>query len=470
MHDEGEMTESAQPRRGRRYLLLVGLLAVLGVGTFALYRSGWLRRMLADDTVNPAELERLGGKPLESAPTAAPTTGWPQWRGPHRDGRAAAGPFRTDWDNNPPKVLWSSPCGGGFSSLAVVGGRVYTQDRQDGGERVFCLDAESGKLLWEHRYAADYSVMDQGYAAGPRATPTVEGNRVYAVGAVGKFVCLEPHPGGPPRVVWERDLKAEFPGSVPQWGVACSPLIEGDLVIVQPGGRNGAVVAFDKATGEPRWTAGTNPPGYSSPVAATVGGVRVVYAFTGDALLCVRAADGTVLDSFSWPTRFSGNIATPVVVDDYVFISSAYSMGCALLRVVPHGDRVRLERVYDLRRRPPMLSHHGTVVYRDGFVYGFSGEEGRFKCVNLRTGKAKDDWEVERLDKGSVILADRHLIVLTQSGTLALVEATPEEFREVGRVPKALNGRNNWALPVLADGRLFLRDDENVLCLTTATN
>jgi outer membrane protein assembly factor BamB len=453
--------------RSRRVLLLVGVLAVLGAGAFAAYRAGWARRLynrlFINDVVNRDELDRLGTRKLDT-PTAGPAVGWPQWRGPHRDGRAAAGPFRPDWDKTPPKQLWSVPCGGGFSSLAAVGGKVYTQDRQGGNERVFCLDAEDGMLLWEHSYPADYAGMDQAYAVGPRATPTVEGNRVYAVGAVGKFVCLEPQPAGPPRVVWEHDLAAEFPGSVPQWGVACSPLVEGELVVVQPGGSKGAVAAFDRATGTPRWTAGTNPPGYSSPVAATVGGVRVVYAFTGDALLCVRAADGAVLDSYPWPTNFHGNIATPVVVDDYVFVSSAYSMGCALLRAVPAGDGVKLERVYDLRRRPPLQSHFSTAVYHDGFLYGFDKENGGLKCLDFRTGKAKDDWEAERLDKGSVILAGRHLVVLTQTGTLALVEATPEEFRLVARIPKVLTGRNNWALPAAADGRLFVRDEEKVVC------
>jgi outer membrane protein assembly factor BamB len=436
---------------------------VLGAGGYLASRSGWVRRLFADDVVNPAELERLGGRQL-APPTAEQTAGWPQWRGPNRDGRAAPGLLRTDWDKAPPKQLWTAPCGGGYSSLAVVGGRVYTQDRQAGQERVFCLDVADGKLLWEYVYPADYTQMDPTYAVGPRATPTVEGNRVYTVGAVGKLLCLEPPAGpGPPRVVWEHDLAAEFPGSVPQWGVACSPLVEGDLVIVQPGGKNGAVAAFDKTTGEKRWTTGTDPPGYSSPITATVGGTRLVYTFTGDSLLCVRPTDGAVLDRYPWPTQFKGNIATPVVVDDYVFISSAYSMGCALLRAVPSGDKVKLERVYDFRRRPPLQTHHSSAVYADGFLYGFDND--RLRCVDFRTGKANDDWEARQLDKGSVILVGKHLVVLTQSGAIALVDATAEEFRLVGHVPKVLNGRNNWSAPALADGRLFLRDDEKVLSL-----
>jgi outer membrane protein assembly factor BamB len=243
-----------------------------------------------------------------------------------------------------------------------------------------------------------------------------------------------------------------------------SPLVEGDLVIVQPGGRDGSVAAFDKRSGDLRWKAGSNPGGYSSPVAATVGGVRVVYAMTGDALLCAREADGELLSQYRWktPTTFVGNIATPVVVDDYVFVSSAYDKGCALLRAVPGGDRVNLEEVY-ARNRRVMRNHHSTCVYKDGYLYGF--DESRLRCIDFRKGVEKSEWDAQGIDKGTLILADRHLIILTEAGDLALVEATPEEFRLEGKVKKVLSGGNTWALPVLVDGRLYLRDAEKVDCL-----
>jgi hypothetical protein len=459
------MSETRRPGRARRTVLLVGLLLVLGVGGYAAYQSPRVRSWFGRDADNEAEIAKLRDAKLVVAPAAAAAAGWPQWRGPTRDGRAPAGPFRTDWEKNPPARIWSAACGGGFSSLAVVGGKVYTQDRRDGNERVFCLDAATGRQLWEHVYPADYSALKKGYTTGPRATPTVEGNRVYAVGAAGKFVCLEaPSVGGSPKLLWEHDLLDEFRAASPDWGVACSPLVEGELVIVQPGGKDGSVAAFDKSSGQLRWKAGSNPGGYSSPVAATVGGVRVVYALTGDALLCVRAADGEPLSQYKWktPTTFVGNIATPVVVDEYVFISSAYDKGCALLRAVADGDRVNLEEVY-ARNRRVMQNHHSTCVYEDGYLYGF--DEGRLKCVDLRKGLDKSDWEAEGVSKGTLILADRHLIILTESGDLALVEATPEEFRPLAKVHSGLGKAQTWALPVLVDGRLYLRDGEKVLCL-----
>lgn len=459
------MPDTLTPPRTRRGLLVVGVLLVLGIGGFAAYRSSWVQSWFGRDADNAAEIARLVDAKLTVAPAATADVGWPQWRGPMRDGRAPAGPLRTDWEANPPKPLWAAPCGGGFSSLAVVGGKVYTQDRQGDAERVVCLDAETGKLLWEHAYPADYSAMNKGYTTGPRATPTVDAGRVYAVGAAGKFVCLEaPSAVGPAKLLWEHDLLAEFRGKSPDWGVACSPLIEGDLVIVQPGGKDGSVAAFDKTSGELRWKAAANESGYSSPVAATVGGVRVVYALTGDALLCVRAADGEVLSKYTWktPTTFVGNIATPVVVDDYVFVSSAYNKGCALLRAVPEAGGVRLEEVY-ARNRRVMQNHHSTCVYQDGYLYGF--DESRLKCVDFRKGVEKSGWDADGIAKGNLILAGRHLLILTENGDLALVEATPEEFRPVARVPSGLGKAQAWALPVLADGRLYLRDGEKILCL-----
>lgn len=453
----------------RRRLLVTGVLLVLGVGGFAAYQSPWVRSWFGRDADNPEELARLTDAKLTVAPAAPTDAGWPQWRGPARDGRAPAGPLRTDWDQNPPKPLWTADCGGGYSSLAVVGGKVYTQDRTDDrNERVLCLDAATGEKLWDHAYPADYSGTDRNFATGPRATPAVDGNRVYAVGAAGALRCLEPPAaGGSPRVAWQHDLLKEFRADLPRWGVACSPLVDGDLVIVQPGGKDGTVAAFDKATGELRWKTGSNPPGYSSPVAATVGGVRVVFALTGDALLCVRAADGELLDRYRWATQHNGNVATPVVVDDYVFISSAYQKGCALLRAVPDGGRVKLEEVY-ARNNRVLRTHHATAVYRDGFLYGFDGDtRAAFRCVDFRRGVEQPDWDPVGMehDKGTLILADRHLVVLTESGDLVLVEATPEAFRLVARVKKVLAAGNIWALPVLVDGRLYLRDGEKVVCL-----
>ncbi len=446
----------------RRTLLLLGVVAIPCIGAYVAFRKGWFAR----DTEDAGEIAKLADKKLDQQPPAETNSGWFQWRGPTRDGRAPAGPLRTDWDKTPPKRLWKSNCGGGFSSCTVVGGNVYTQDRQGGNERIICLNAEDGNLLWEFSYPADYTGID--YSSGPRATPTVEGDKLWAVGGTGELVCLHlPRESGEKVLkVWSKNMPREFEAPIPKWGVACSPLIVGDMVVVLPGGKKGAVVALDKQTGDVRWASGSNPPGYSSAVLGTVAGQPTIFAFLGDALLAVRT-DGTITDSYPWPTDHHGNIVTSLVVDDYVFISSAYGMGCALLRAEKRGDELKLVQVYSRRGRA-FQTHHSTCVFKDRFLFGIDGmtSSGQLKCVAFDTGKVKEDWEASGIKRGSasIILADKHLIIQTENGDLCLVEATPKEFRLVAQIPKVLSGKNNWATPTLVDGRLYLRDETQVVC------
>jgi outer membrane protein assembly factor BamB len=447
-------------RSARRFLVAAVALALLAVLAFVIIK--WRMPNLLDrEQANAVELAQLRNAPLTASPVAEVAVGWPQWFGPNRDGRAPAGPMRTDWDTNPPTTLWSAPCGGGYASLAVVGGRVYTTDRQGDRERVLCLDAEQGTPLWESGWDADYSGI--GYGSGPRATPTLHAGKVYAVGAAGKFICLDAASGKP---AWEHDLKAEFRAATPSWGFASSPLIEGDLVIVQPGGKDGSVAAFDKTTGERRWAAGSDANGYSSPVAATCAGVRQVIAVTGESILGVRATDGQLLWRHDWQTPHKANIAAPVVVGDYVFVSSAYDKGCVLLHLVASGEGVTAEPVY-FRKARVMQNHHSTCVHRDGYLYGYDGDT--LRCVDLRKGEVVEDWVAREVNggrnKGCVILANKYLIGLTQSGTLFLADADPEEFRLRGKREGVLAGSECWALPVLVDGRIYLRDGTKIVCL-----
>lgn len=448
----------------RSALLVLAATVAIGLLGWVIVKK-YKPDLLDREAVNAAELEALRSAELNTVPTALVQLGWPQWFGPTRDGRAPAGPLRTDWDADPPRVVWSSPCGGGYSSLSVVSGRVYGLDRQGTRERLFCLDTEKGDPLWETGWDADYGGI--GYGTGPRAAPTVHEGRVYALGATGKFVCVE-LPTGPssPKTLWEHDLKAEFDADTPTWGFASSPLIEGELVIVQAGGERGSVVAFDKKSGEPRWGAGTDPNGYSSPVAATAAGVRQVIAVTGESIVGIRPADGKVLWRHAWRTQHRGNIATPLVAGDYVFVSSAYGKGCCLLRLAADGDGVRAEQVY-YRKSRVMENHHSTCVYKDGFLYGFDSDV--LRCVDLRTGEVNEDWIARGLsdneNKGCLILADKYLIVQTQKGNLRLVGADPTEFRLLGKVDNVLSGSDCWALPVLVGGRLYLRDHAKVVCL-----
>lgn len=452
--------------KARAIVLVAGIGTVIGVGVFAALQSPWVRSLFARDSANREEIERAKNAALTNHKPVDAATGYPQWRGAGRAGVAPAGSFRTDWAQNPPKQLWRQPVGGGYGSCAVVGGKLYVQDRQGANERVVCLDAETGKPVWEHAYEAPQAGRDRTYAIGPRATPTVIGNEVFTVGGAGKLLALAVE-GRAPKVRWEHDLITEFQADLPQWGVACSPLVLGDLVVVQPGGKDAAVVAFDRASGAVKWKAGSNPPGYSSPVAAKIGGLETVFAFLGDALLAVRATDGKVMSEFKWATQFSGNIATPLVVDDeYVFISSAYGMGCALLRAERKGDEVELVKVY-ANRRNGFANHHASSVFKDKYLYGSDGTRGErgLKCVEFMTGQPVPEWEARELGQASLILAGEHLILQTERGDVCLVEANPKEYTQVAKLPKVLTGNNNWATPTLVNGLLYVRDEEKVICL-----
>jgi outer membrane protein assembly factor BamB len=447
---------------------LVVVLCVLASYTWRLYKTRY-PNLLDSEAVNAEQVVVLKGATLAVAPAAGSESGWAQWRGPNRDGRAPAGPFRTDWRANPPRVLWSQPCGGGYSSPAVVGGRVYLQDYDGISERVLCLEATTGSVLWQHQIAADYRVLTMGYNSGPRASPTVADGALFAVGATGVFVCLDPprEPGKAPSLRWQHDLAEEFVAKVPGWGYASSPLIEGNTVLVQPGGAGGSVAAFDIATGNKKWTAETEPNGYSSPVAATCAGSRQVITVTGVSILGIRPDDGKVLWRQPWATSYNGNIATPVVVGDYVFVSSGYGKGCVLIRVEPDGPGVRADVVY-FRKGRVMKNHFSTCVYRDGFLYGYDDET--LKCVDLRKGEVVEEWvakddEHRSIRKGTVALADRFLVGITQSGALFLAEANSDEFRFLGQVAGVLEGDQCWAGPVIADGRIYLRDQTKIVCL-----
>lgn len=455
--------------------LVVMLLLGVGLSAFARFGipapPGPAPNPLGYAGEAPSPAEQTDDKALAQLRTAklTPPTpvssgdDWPQWFGPARNGSSPATGLRTDWTRQPPALVWKRPIGRGYASLAVVGNRVYTLDF-DGKdhERVLCLDAATGDEVWAYPYEAN---SKSGGYAGPRATPAVHDGRVYTVSADGRFLCLEANPADRrPKLLWEHKLLDEFGANMPGHGVACSPLIEGDLVIVQPGSKKGAsVVAFHRKSGEVVWRSMADPAGYSSPVAATAAGVRQIIVFTAHGAAGIRAADGTPLWHFSWPTAYNVNAATPVVAGDYVFISSGYSVGCALLQLVADNGAVAVKPVY-VRKGKLMRNHHMTSVLRDGHLYGCD-DSGRqeLKCIDLRAGQEK--WATQKVGKHTLIYADGHLIALNEDGALVLLECSPAGYREKGRLTGALTGTECWALPALAAGRLYLRGHHNVACL-----
>jgi len=416
---------------------------------------------------NPQALADLQNAKLTSQPAVNASADWWQWRGPNRDGTVTNANLRSDWASTAPKTMWSAPCGTGYSSVVVAEGRVYVHDRNGDEERLQCLDANDGSLKWTYSYPANYTGFTS-HPTGPRATPAVFDGRVYIVSSRGRFVCLEATPTtSEPKVLWEHELLAEYAAPLPSWGVACSPLIEEDLVIVQPGGRKGTVVAFDRKSGEPRWTSMSEGTGYSSPSVATIAGKRLVIAFAARALHGIDAVNGRLQWSYPWVTQFDNNITMPIIADDHIFISTGYSAGCAMVHIkADDKGKLRVERVFERRGRL-LMTKQASGVLRDGFVYGFDESRGELKCINLRDPK-EEVWSSSAVRSGNVTLVDSMLLVQTEDGTLALVEATPEEFRLRAKLPNLLSGGECWALPAVVGGKIYLRDGEKVVCLDSA--
>jgi outer membrane protein assembly factor BamB len=339
----------------------------------------------------------------------------------------------------------------------VVAGRLYTLMQDDANEVVLCLDvADKGKELWRHSYAAEFT---GDYKFGPRSTPSVDGDLVFTVGATGQMHCLKTHAKtGKGEVVWHKDLAAEFDARSLRWGVSFSPLVVGDLVYIMPGGPGGnSLAALDKRTGKVRWRSLSDRPGYSSPIAGTLAGRRQIVFFTAEAVVGVDPDQGTELWRYAWETSYDCNIATPILAGDYIFISSGYDVGCGVLRIQDEGGgKLSAKAVY---KNDSMHNHFSSSVRWHEHIYGF--DESQLRCVDLRKGKVV--WRQTGFRKGSLTIAGGQLILLGEYGKLALAEATPKGYKETASFQITRN--KCWVVPVLADGRLFVRDEEKLMCI-----
>ena len=397
---------------------------------------------------------------------AAQAADWPQWRGPQRDGISGETGLLQSWSADGPAVQWRTPLGNGFSGISIANGRVFTMFARGADEFAICLDAETGAELWRHRTGPYYKETQGG--DGPRSTPTVEGEVVYVLGATGKLFALAAKSGAP---IWEKDLTAEFASEVPKWGFSTSPLIEGELLLVEAGGRDGNIlvdmvidrkaavtaVALDKATGATAWTALDEKMSYSSPIAFTAAGARQLAYFTAYSLTGLAPEDGRVYWRYPWKTRYDVSAATPIFIPpNRLFISTGDDNGGAVLQIKSDSDSLAVEQVWQNKK---MKNHFGTSVLYENHLYGF--DQAILKCIDAGTGEEK--WKTRGYGKGTLIVADGHLIVLGEEGQLGLVEATPAGFREKSKA-QVFNGRC-WTVPSIANGRLYLRDESEIICL-----
>jgi outer membrane protein assembly factor BamB len=392
--------------------------------------------------------------------TSARAADWPQFLGPNRDGLSAETGLVEAWPAAGLAEVWRAPGGVGQSGLSIADGRLYTLLQRDGQQWIVALDAASGDALWETPLAPEYL---NPMSDGPRGTPTIAGQRAYAYTGEGILSAVDLSDGA---IAWTHNVPAELDGEAAEYGMACSPLVVGDRVVVTAGAPDATVVAYDAATGEQAWTAGSDHAGYSSPVLREVGGRQQIVVFSGGAALGLAPDTGKVLWRHEYETNFNCNIAAPLAWEGKLFISSGENHGCALLEVKRRGQKFDVAEVWSSQGpKSVMRNEWQTSLLVDGHLYGMDNVGGagpvtHLNCVAIATGERA--WQKARFGKGNLIAADGKLFVTTMEGELVVVRATPEGYEELGRQTVLGPMRQG---PSLADGRLYLRDDAEIVCL-----
>lgn len=398
--------------------------------------------------------------------TAEPTRDWPQFRGPHRDGRSDEVGLLQEWPEDGPPLAWRvDGLGKGFSSLSIAGRHIYTMTDRGKEQFVVALDRQTRKETWAARVGPEWE------DGGPRSTPTADGDLLYALGPHGDLVCLKSDSG---EEVWRKSLSKDFGGKMMSgWGYSESPLVEGEKLICTPGGPEAMIVALNKKTGEVLWKTkapnlgpkGKDGAAYCSAIATTTAGVRQYIQLIGRGIIGVAADDGRLLWGYNPIANRTAVIPSPIVQDDLVFCTTSYETGSALLRLTVLADqRVEAQEVYFIGHRE-FENHHGGIVLVDGYVYGgHARNNGSPTCVELKTGKVM--WKDRGPGGGSaaVIYADGRLYFRYQDGTMALIEASPKEYRLRGSFKLPTGGSPSWPHPVLLDGHLYLRHADSLLC------
>ena len=383
---------------------------------------------------------------------------WPTFLGPNHNGTTTQTNLLKVWPEDGPPKLWERPVGEGYGAPVAARGRVVIFHRVANSEVIESVDAQDGThIFWKDEYPTRY--RDRfGYNGGPRSSPTIDGNRIYAYGAEGKLTCLDFETG---QRYWQRDIIKEFNASKGFFGVGTAPVIEGNLIILNVGAPDGAgVVAFNKGTGETVWQASNDNASYSTPIVATVNNQRLAIFHTDNGLLVLDPKDGAEKYRYPFRSRIreSAIAATPVLIDDTVFLSATYGVGAVALQLAPDG----LKEVW--KSRSAMQSHWATSIYHEGYLYGMDGrhEQGsNFRCIEFNTGKVV--WSTsDGLGRASFIMAEGHLIAVGERGDIALIELSPEKYIEKSRV-RVLR-YPVWTPPILSQGLLYLRDENTLRC------
>lgn len=463
----------ANVRRRTRWFIWLGVVLGGTILAMSCIRSIWFdgdmrpRLVFRWSPPSPSERSRAwlrSNAPLNTAPSAPESTttprmleitslDWPRYCGHHGD-RLIPSPLPgTDWTVNPPKEIWRRPVGDAWSSISIVGGQLWTQEQRGEVECTVCYDSSTGAEIWRREDPARYDTA-QG-AVGPRATPTVSSTAVYALGATGILNALEPVTG---KLLWQRQVCSDAGSTMVEWGMSGSPLLHKSMVIVDAGGDAGrALAAYDQGTGEPVWSIGRHKAGYTAPRIEVINGKTQLLVFHGDGLEAHDPDTGKSLWYYPWTNQYKINVAQPIRFNDTVFLSSGYDSGCVLL------DPTRLTGGRPAEVWPPSRSlklKFNEAVSLGNHVYGL--DDGILACIDATSGERC--WKGGRYRFGHVLLWQNMLLIQAEDGAVALVEATPEAFREITRF-QPLNDRT-WNVPAVAHGRLYVRNAAEMACFS----
>ncbi len=446
-----------------------------------------MRRMLTTETRRHGQVARTSSLALAVligaalvAPMIAHADDWPQWRGPGRDGVWRETGIVERFSTPQLPILWRAKISSGYSGPTVADGRVYVTDRlvePKQIERVHCFAADSGKPIWTHAYDCVYKGV--GYDAGPRASVSIDDGRAYSLGSMGHLHCFDAATG---EVAWQKDLYTEYKIEMPIWGIAASPLVEGDLVIVQIGGESACLVAFDKRTGEERWRALADRASYSAPIMMEQAGRRVLVCWTGDNVVGLDPSSGEVFWKHPFtPTKMVISIATPVVDADRLFVSSFYD-GSLMLKL--HSDKLAVEQLWwrlgpDEQHTDSLHAIISTPYLEGDHVYGVDSY-GELRCLDAKTGdriwESLDATPKARWSTIHMVRNQDRIWMFNERGELLITQLSPDGFRELSRTkliePTTAQLRQRggvcWSHPAYANRHVFARNDEELVCASLA--
>ena len=386
---------------------------------------------------------------LSFAPQALAQTeaNWPQWRGPNRDGISKETGLLKQWPTGGPSLVWKATgAGRGYSSFSIANGKLYTMGLRGDREFVIAFDIATGKEAWATAHGSAFR-NDRG--DGPRGTPTIDGDRLYALGGNGDLSALDARTG---KIIWSKNVLREFGGQNIQWGISESPLVLGNKVLVNAGGRGASIVAFNKTDGSVIWKSQSDEPGYSSGMPLDVNGLTQVVFFTASRALGLDSKDGRLLWEYERPANNVANVATPIIRANRIFISSDYGTGGGVIEIKPDNKAQEIYFNKDMR------NHHSSSVLVGDYLYGFSSSV--LTAMKFDTGEVA--WKDRSVGKGSLVYADGNLYCFSENGVVGLVEATPTGYKEKGRFRIQQDSLPTWAHPVVAGGRLYLRDQDTI--------